>query len=327
MLTLFGLFGVLLAGVLTEAALAVTEPGAARGGSGDEDDTDPRMQSADEVISPRDHGDAIESDDIPDLLDDPVSMQGGDGDDLIRGGGAADTIGGGAGDDQIDAGGGDDDLDGGDGDDIIWAGEGDDTLSGGAGDDILHGQDGDDSLLGGEGDDSLFGHDDDDSLAGGAGLDTLIGGMGDDTLDGGEGDDLLDGGMGSDTQDGGAGNDTLYGAFPEGDDYADDFLNGGDGDDTLVLGTGDHGSGGAGADIFDLSQWLGEGGFATITDYDAAEDRIVVVYDSAFHPQPQLTLAQVEGTEDVQILLDGQAVGLVTGGVGLSAEDILLRAA
>ena len=159
------------------------------------------------------------------------------------------------------------------------------------------------------------------------GDDTLDGGEGDDWLAGGDGNDLLDGGQGSDTQDGGNGNDTLYGAFPEGDDYAEDYLNGGDGDDTLVLGAGDHGSGDAGADVFDLSQWLGEGGFATITDYDAAEDRIVVVYDAVFHPQPQLTLAPVDGTEDVQILLDGQAVGLVSGGAGLSAEDILLRAA
>ena len=151
MLTLFGLFGALLAGVLAEAALAVTEPGAAKGDSGDEDDGDQRMQSSDEVISPDDYGDPIESDDIPDRVDDPVVRQGGDGDDLMRGGGGADTIAGGAGDDQIDAGGGDDELDGGYGDDIIWAEEGDDTLSGGAGDDILHGQDGNDSLSGGEG--------------------------------------------------------------------------------------------------------------------------------------------------------------------------------
>ena len=42
---------------------------------------------------------------------------------------------------------------------------------------------------------------------------------------------------------------------------------------------------------------------------------------------PDLTLAPVEGTDDVRILLDGQAVGLVAGGAGLSAEDITLLAA
>ena len=160
----------------------------------------------------------------------------------------------------------------------------------------------------------LCGHEGDDGNAG-AGRDTLIGGTGDDTLDGGEdddwlaggeGSDLLIGGRGSDTLDGGEGSDTLYGAFPEGDDGAADFLNGGNGDDLLVLGAGDHGSGGAGADVFALGQWLGEGGFATITDYDAAEDRIVLVYDAAVHAAPQLKLVPLEGTEDVKILLDGR---------------------
>lgn len=333
MLALFGLFGALFAGVLAESVLAVTEPGS---DDDQEDGSDGQTRAEGETIPLDDGDDAIESDDIPDPPEDPLVLHGSNGNDLISGGGGADLITGGAGDDQIDARDGDDDLDGGDGDDILWAGAGADVLAGGAGNDILHGQAGDDSLAGGSGDDSLCGHEGDDSIAGGWGLDTLIGGTGDDTLDGGgdadwlaggEGDDLLTGGAGGDTLDGGDGDDTLYGAFPEGEDAEVDFLNGGDGDDTLVLGAGDQGSGGAGADVFTLSQWLGEGGFATITDYDAAEDRIVVVYDPAAHAAPELTLAPVEGTEDVRILLDGQAVGLVTGAAGLSAGDITLLAA
>ncbi|MFZ1480220.1 MAG: calcium-binding protein, partial [Paracoccaceae bacterium] len=105
------------------------------------------------------------------------------------------------------------------------------------------------------------------------------------------------------------------------------FLNGGDGDDTLTLGAGDHGTGGAGADDFILSQWLGEGGFATIADYQAGEDQIVVVYDPATHADPELTLAPVDGTSDVTILLDGAPVGLVTGGAGMDVGEITLMAA
>ena len=96
-------------------------------------------------------------------------------------------------------------------------------------------------------------------------------------IHGGDGNDLLQGGAGSDTLDGNDGDDSLSGLFPEGDDTAVDFLNGGDGDDTLTLGAGDLGTGGAGADDFILSQWLGEGGFATIADYQAGEYQIEVV--------------------------------------------------
>jgi len=48
-------------------------------------------------------------------------------------------------------------LDGGDGDDILLAGDGGDTLIGGAGDDTLIGGAGDDTLIGGDGDDVLIG--------------------------------------------------------------------------------------------------------------------------------------------------------------------------
>ena len=106
--------------------MALSEPGAGKGGSGDEDDT------GDGMLGFRARGgDPIESD-IPDPPDASMVLHGGEDDDMLRGGGGADTITGGVGNDQIDAGGGDDDLDGGDGDDIIWAGAGDDLLRGDA---------------------------------------------------------------------------------------------------------------------------------------------------------------------------------------------------
>lgn len=91
----------------------------------------------------------------------PARLDGGDGDDVIRGGGANDTILGGS---------GDDDLRGRRGDDIIIGGEGNDTQRGGRGDDFLIGGIGVDSVLGGNGRDFLSGdssiyEDDEEALA------------------------------------------------------------------------------------------------------------------------------------------------------------------
>jgi Ca2+-binding RTX toxin-like protein len=115
--------------------------------------------------------------------------------------------------------------------------------------------------------------------------------------------------------------------FPEGDDAEADFLNGGEGDDTLTLGAGDYATGGEGSDDFVLSQWLGEGGHATISDYNADEDQIVVVYDASAHADPELTLAPVDGTSDVTIMLNGAPVGVVSDGAGMDLSDITLLAA
>ncbi len=65
-----------------------------------------------------------------------------------------------------------------------------------------------DTLIGNGKDNVLSGLAGDDSLAGGGGNDTLIGGAGNDTLQGGDGDDLIRAGAG-DVVDGGAGHDVL----------------------------------------------------------------------------------------------------------------------
>ncbi|MBJ2150953.1 calcium-binding protein [Paracoccus sp. IB05] len=253
-------------------------------------------------------------------------------DDLLDGGDNADLIRGGEGNDQINARDGDDTIYGDDGNDIVTAGAGNDLVFGGAGNDELHGDAGDDTLEGGAGDDQLMGHEGDDLLRGGAGNDTLLGGEGDDSLYGeegddwlwgGEGDDQMVGGAGADTLDGGAGNDTLWGAFPEGDDGEVDFLNGGDGDDVIHLGAGDYGNGGAGSDSFVLTQWLGEGGFATITDYDPQDDEIVLVYDPAAHVSPAVSVTQSATGGSSLISIDGFVVAEVNGQVNLSEIRLL----
>ena len=59
---------------------------------------------------------------------------------------------------------------------------GDDTLYGGAGDDVLYGLEDNDTLYGGAGDDRLFGGGHDDVLYGGAGDDSIVGGHGADVF-------------------------------------------------------------------------------------------------------------------------------------------------
>lgn len=329
MLTLFSLLGAVFAGVVAEGAIALSHPN---------DAEEPEEGEAGAAIPPPGDllvdEDGIATDDIAEPEDEGLTYLGDAGGNLVDGGETGDDLDGGAGDDQVNAKGGDDTITGGDGDDLIWAGDGADLVAAADGDDQVQGGAGDDTLAGGVGDDSLAGHAGDDSLSGDAGADTLLGGAGDDTLDGGEGadwlagndgNDLLVGGGGADTLDGGAGEDTLFGTFPEGDDGGAGFLNGGGGADQLWLGAGDFGHGGEGSDDFLLSQWLHEGGYATISDYNAAEDQIVVVFDPAIHADPQITVEPLVNTDSVQILLDGQPVATVNGSVDV--QDIRLLAA
>ena len=73
-------------------------------------------------------------------------------------------------------------INGGDGDDILWSNSGDDILNGGAGNDNLQAGTGNDILNGDEGDDILKGHDGNETLNGGMGQDTLTGGFGFDSF-------------------------------------------------------------------------------------------------------------------------------------------------
>jgi putative nodulation protein len=163
----------------------------------------------------------------------------------------------------------------------------DDRLVGTDGDDRYGSGDGRDRLRGAKGDDTLFGQGGDDILRGEAGNDSLRGGTGSDLLEGGSGDDVLLGGTGTDLLYGGGGADTLMGdnglRTARGTDLAGDVLDGGAGDDVLVIGDGlDTATGGAGADTFAFKQMnpltplaAGTGpAFATITDFDAAEDTL-----------------------------------------------------
>jgi Ca2+-binding RTX toxin-like protein len=89
-------------------------------------------------------------------------------------------------------------VDGGDGNDVLTSGGGDDVVEGGAGIDILYGGAGADALLGEIGNDTLFGGSGNDVLIGGEGNDLVFGDLGQDLLIGGLGQDLLNAGDGED---------------------------------------------------------------------------------------------------------------------------------
>ena len=274
------------------------------------------------------------SDDTPDPADPDQTRSGSAGADQMIGGSGHDRLEALAGDDYLDGDLGDDSLVAGAGQDLVHGGAGHDMLAGGDGDDSLWGDADNDLLTGGAGDDVLAGCEGDDSATGGAGDDRLIGGMGhdslageggNDTLTGGEGDDHVTGGTGADEVEGGAGNDTLWGADPTGDDGAVDFLNGGAGDDRLHLGAGDYGHGGEGTDTFTLQDFGPGAALAQITDFNPAEDDLVVIYDSTLHPDPQLSLQETAG--NTLLLLDGVPLASLTAGAGVDLSAIRLQAA
>lgn len=169
---------------------------------------------------------------------------------------------------------GDDDGDSGDPgtDDALEGTLAADRIDAGAGNDTISNFGGDDTILGGDGDDEIHGSSGTqrDYVDAGAGDDTVryvgdhstvLGGAGDDQLThlGETGDGLI--------VEGGTGNDTLGG---------NGQLNGGAGDDLLFHSYGTTVmTGGEGADVFAAAESLREG-HAVVTDFNAAEDRIVL---------------------------------------------------
>jgi Ca2+-binding RTX toxin-like protein len=119
----------------------------------------------------------------------------------LHGLGGADTLAGRGGQGTGGVFGGQLELVGGDGNDVLRGGLAADDVQGGAGNDLLEGREGNDVLSGGAGDDTLAGNDGDDELTGGAGADSFIGSGGNDTFfaTDGEADTQMNGGPGTDT--------------------------------------------------------------------------------------------------------------------------------
>lgn len=122
-----------------------------------------------------------------------------------------------------------------------------------------------------------------DTITGSTLADLIEAGDGDDVVDGGEGDDSITGGTGADVVTGGLGDDVLYGGLVDGADDAEaDTISGGEGDDEINLGNDDIATGGEGADTFVRSETVTSR--ALVTDFDSAEDLIVVQHESDSAP-------------------------------------------
>jgi Ca2+-binding RTX toxin-like protein len=179
-------------------------------------------------------------------------LEGGAGDDTLRGQAGADELSGDSGNDLVQGGPGADQMCGDTIDWFFWNhgypechGAGADRLEGGDGDDLMVGAGGTDAFAGGGGQDLVSyadgDHDQVDvSLDGSAndgspgeaenvgdGVERIQGSRGDDALTGGNGADELDGYFGNDRVDGNGGNDLLL-AGP-----GDDSFSGGEGTDRL----------------------------------------------------------------------------------------------
>lgn len=184
----------------------------------------------------------------------PSFQYGGDGNDTLIGGSAADDLIGGRGNDTAQ---------GRSGADRIVGGDGNDTLNGNDGADRIFGSSGINTITGDDGADVIYGGDQIDTIYGGNDADQIFGLGGDDVIDSGNGgvigggiaaadlvlglggDDRITGGTGLNVFWGGDGNDTLTGT-----DNAENRLHGQDGRDTLIGGNlGDYLSGGDGADV------------------------------------------------------------------------------
>jgi VCBS repeat-containing protein len=131
-------------------------------------------------------------------------------------------------------------INGGDGNDVLWSSKGNDNLFGGSGSDRLDGGAGKDYLYGGSGNDTLYGGYMEDILQGGSGNDTLkdVSPTAGSLLDGGSGNDTLEDRTGSSLFIGGRGDDTLR--LGGGNDII--AYNRGDGRDTVISGKGGSGT-------------------------------------------------------------------------------------
>jgi Ca2+-binding RTX toxin-like protein len=221
-----------------------------------------------------------------------LEIQGEAGDDVVTGGGKADTLGGGDGDDRVVGAQGGDVMSGGAGNDVlVWNnGDGSDTMDGDTGNDeievngsatagdeftIAAGSNGRtkfdrvnlvpftlDTLAERMTVSGLGGNDKTTGAPGLAGriLLTLNGNAGADTLTGGDGADRIGGGEAADVLDGGAGDDNISG------DRGADHMGGGAGDDVLEWNNGDGSDVATGGDGADLVRVNG-----SVTDGDAME--------------------------------------------------------
>jgi hypothetical protein len=222
-----------------------------------------------------DSDDDDESNGSNEILGGPAgdTINGTEGNDLIR------TF---LGDDTINGNGGNDTIRAGDGADFVEGGEGLDFIRGGADNDIIFGNEGDDRIIADNGDDFVDAGIGADVVRGGVGNDTILGGLntilddqglpGDnfgaaDQLSGEDGNDLIVAWGGGSTLNGGV-NDLENASLPN--------------DDTLVMATGEgtmENRTGENINIAIATLEDDQITQATVIDFDEQDDALVLTVD------------------------------------------------
>lgn len=248
-------------------------------------------------------GGGSEIGDATDGLPGVIAVRGGEGDDSIAASGYGIDIDGGAGADAIDASG----LLGG----HVHIGAGDSLVLPDAVDHEFYwtvGEGGALDLTGMTGDQLVSQVATGGSITGGSGDDSLTTEGGGVTLAGGEGDDVLQGNF--DPESNAPTHSVPYDAHIG---LGDDSLDGGAGDDRLAGDLGDTLTGGEGSDSFSL--WLQQGSVGHVTDFDPAEDELVLHVDGQTVTAGQIGLVERGGA--MVITLDGEDLAVLRGQTGL----------
>lgn len=252
------------------------------------------------------------------------TVNGGNGDDSIRGSDFADQLSGNGGDDTLRGFMGDDRLGGGPGSDVIDGGAGNDLMRGGADGDALLGLTGNDTIYGDGGDDLMLGEEGNDLIYMGTGNDLAwaekkdfedgynFGQLGDDTIYGEAGNDNIYDYSGRDKIFGGSGNDGLSTVDVElanGDIRTADAVYGGAGNDELYGDYGDTLSGGAGNDTIRAFALVADNQANTIEGYNSAEDTLQIIVDPSIANAAAWKLASTTDTQtgDVSVFLQNIA--------------------
>ncbi len=150
------------------------------------------------------------------------------------------------------------------------------------------------TLIGGKGNDTLIASGDGATLLGGTGNDTMIGSRGADTMKGGSGTDNLVGAIGNDTIKGGSGDDTITGGLDN------DTLTGGHGDDVFVYAD----ARGTNLGQDEIKDFQDDGGFFGFLNTLTGEDQLKI--DVANKLSNDQVVAERNGdTLDIRIDTDG----------------------
>ena len=242
------------------------------------------------------------------------TLNGGEGDDILKGNNGHDILNGDAGDDRIEGGAGNDQINGGDGSDTIFGQDGHDTIYAGDGlFDFVYGGNGNDTIYGEAGDDKILGEGGNDILDGGTGHDTIRGDDGNDTIYGGEGNDRLFGDDGDDTINGGAGDDLLRGGA------GTDIINGDDGSDLIIHDdNADVINGGAGVDTLQLAGTYGGNINVTLGDLNVVNiERISLNNSGGTNLANTLTIS----TADIASISGGDTL-YITNDIGIDVISV-----